>query len=261
MTILAFIDYGYASSSIDNEDSVDETKQWILLSIGILGIVSTILSSIMINTKYQSQQSMHAAAERSLSKICQQVRFPADGSKSLVDHINTQKGIYLAMSYADIPTKISQPFRDLQHVMNNKPYMFRAIQYERCYYTLYKSFGKKRYLWPMYIRDVNIMSNSNTLGRLIEDEYAKYTKGMEVVQKKSSIRSLVIDEEDSSGSRRLHQRRRSSNVHSVKSDHSNSSDDDSDYEEFQQSLLRRSSSTASSTTAAQTQDPPVSDQV
>jgi len=210
----------------------------------------------MINTKYQSQQSMHAAAERSLSKICQQVRFPdADGSKSLVDHINTQKGIYLALSYSDIPTKISQPFRDLQHVMNNKPYMFRAIQYERCYYYLYKSFGKRRYLWPMCIRDMNIISNSNTLGRLIKEEYAKYTKGMEVVQKKSSIRSIVVDEEDSSGSRRLVQRRRSSNVHSVKSDHSNSSDDE--YEEFTQSLLRRSSSTGSSTTAAQTQDPPV----
>ena len=259
MTILAFIDYGYASSSIDNEDSVDETKQWILLSIGILGIVSTILSSIMINTKYQSQQSMHAAAERSLSKICQQVRFPGhDGSKSLANHINTQKGIYLAMSYADMPTKISQPFRDLQHVMNNKPYMFRAIQYERCYYYLYKSYGKKRYLWPMYIREVNVLSSSNNLGRLIEEEYAKYTKGMEevIVHKKSSIRSIVVDD-DSSGSRsrRLQQRRRSSNVHSVKSDHSNSSDEE--YEEFQQSLLRRSSSTASSTTAAPTQDPPV----
>lgn len=213
----------------------------------------------MINTKYQSQQSIHAAAERSLSKICQQVRFPLDGSKSLGDHINTQKGIYLAMSYADMPTKISQPFRDLQHVMNNKPYMFRAIQYERCYYSMYKSFMKKRFLWPVYIREVNVMSSTNALGRLIEEEYAKYSKGMEevVVQKKCSIRSLVIDEEDSSGSRRLQQRRRSSHGISVKSDHSNSSDDDDDYEEFQQSLLRRSSSTASSTTAAQIQDPPV----
>ena len=254
MTILAFVNYGYASSSIGDVDAeMYETKQWMPLSIGILGIVSTILASIMINTKYQSQQSMHAAAERSLSKICQQVRFP-DCSKSLIEHINTQKGIYLAISYSDIPTKISQPFRDLQHVMNNKPYMFRAIQYERCYYYLYKSYTKRRYLWPIYIREVNVMSSTNTLGRLIEEEYDKYTKGMEEVQKKSS-RSLVIDEEDSSGSRRLVQRRRSSNVHSVKSDHSNSSDDE--YEEFQQSLLRRSSSTASSTTAAQTQDPPV----
>ena len=258
MTILSFVYYGYASPSIsigDVDAEMYETKQWMLLSIGILGIVSTVLTSIMINTKYQSQQSMHAAAERSLSKICQQVRFP-DGSKSLVDHINTQKGIYLAISYSDIPTKISQPFRDLQHVMNNKPYMFRAIQYERCYYYLYKSYTKKRYLWPMHIRDINVMSSSNALGRLIEEEYAKYTKGMEevIVQKKSSIRSLVIDEEDSSGSRsRMHQRRRLSNVH-MKSDHSNSSDDE--YEEFTQSLLRRSSSTASSTIAAQT-DPPV----
>jgi len=255
MTILAFIDY---SSSMDKEDiEIIETKQWLSLSIGILGIVSTVLTSIMINTKYQAQHSAHAAAERSLSKICQQVRFP-DG-KSLVDHINTQKGIYLAMSYSDIPTKISQPFRDLQHVMNNKPYMFRAIQYERCYYYLYKSFMKKRYLWPIFIREINIISNSNTLGRLIEEEYAKYTKGMEEVQKKSS-RSIVVYEDsgDDSSSRiqqRQRRRRSSSNVHSVKSDHSNSSDDE--YEEFTQSLLRRSSSTASSTVAQTQDDPPV----
>jgi len=253
MTILAFIDY---SSSMDKEDiEIIETKP---LSIGILGIVSTVLTSIMINTKYQAQYSAHAAAERSLSKICQQVRFP-DISKSLVDHINTQKGIYLAMSYSDIPTKISQPFRDLQHVMNNKPYMFRAIQYERCYYYLYKSFMKKRYLWPIFIREVNIMSSTNTLGRLIEEEYAKYTKGMEEVQKKSS-RSIVVYEDsgDDSSSRiqqRQRRRRSSSNVHSVKSDHSNSSDDE--YEEFTQSLLRRSSSTASSTVAQTQDDPPV----
>ena len=91
-TILSFICYRYGLSIDGHEGDVEiiETKQWMTLSIGILGIISTVLTSIMINTKYQAQQSMHAAAERSLSKICQQVRFP-DGSKSLVDHINTQK--------------------------------------------------------------------------------------------------------------------------------------------------------------------------
>ena len=258
MTILAFLVYGSSIDGYEGDVEVYERKQWMPLTIGILGIVSMILTSIMINTKYQAQHSIHAAAERSLSKICQQVRFPDGRSKSLVDHINTQKGIYLAMSYSDIPTKISQPFRDLQHVMNNKSYMFRAIQYERCYYYLYKSFMKKRYLWPIFIREINIISNSNTLGRLIEEEYAKYTKGMEEVQKKSSRSIVVYEDSGDDSSSRIQQRqrrRRSSSVHSVKSDHSNSSDDE--YEEFTQSLLRRSSSTASSTVAQTQDDPPV----
>ena len=113
-----------------------------------------------------------------------------DGSK-LTEHINKQKAIFLSIECitSNIPPRIVQSFRDLEHVMCMKPYTFRAIQYEPFYYALWKLFRKRTLcysnfnVWPCRIPDID-MGNTSVLGTMIEEEYEKYSLGLEEATKK-----------------------------------------------------------------------------
>ena len=187
ITIIAFTQYSHDTIGYDAEWYA-EVKNWLDLSLGLLGLLSTILMSWMINTRYQSYHDMHALAERTLSKICQSIRFP-DSKNGIIEHLNTQKAVYLAVSYTtEIPSKILRAFRDLEHIMCSKPYTFKAIQYERFYYALWKSFTKGQYLWPCKIPSVNI----SKLEKLIGLEFTKYSKGMEDVEAAKVQNNLIM---------------------------------------------------------------------
>ena len=99
------------------------------------------------------------------------------------------KNMAVASASTDVPPKILQAFKELGHIMDAKPYTFRAIQYERCYYLLWRMYAKrscgKCNLWPLAIPEMNI--SSNKLGQAIEDEYAKFSAGMdEAIKRKDS---------------------------------------------------------------------------
>ena len=195
VAVLGFIQYGqYASLSfgVIDEATYSEVRQWLALAVGILGLLATILVAFANNTNYASQRDMHATAERTLSKVCQSVKFPErDDGTRLAEHLNTQKAILLAVASAstDVPPKILQVFKELGHIMDAKPFTFRAIQYERCYYLLWRMYAKrscgKCNLWPLAIPEMTI--SSNKLGQAIEDEYAKFSAGMEeAIKRKDS---------------------------------------------------------------------------
>ena len=241
ITIIAFTQYSHDTIGYEAEWYA-EVKNWLVLSMGILGLLSTILMSWMINTRYQSYHDMHALAERTLSKICQSIRFP-DSKNGIIEHLNTQKAVYLAVSYTtEIPPKILRAFRDLEHIMCTKPYTFKAIQYERFYYALWKSFTKGRYLWPCKISEVNV----SKLEKLIGVEFTKYNKGMEDVAAAKVQNNLVMRRMSSSSPVRSSTRGRSTNCDSTdRTDSFNNSDGE------RSTLLHVSTRSAGSSTAAE----------
>lgn len=194
ITIIAFTEYGsIISTNYVNYEEYSESRQILILSLAMLGLLSTFLTALIINTRYQSQHDMHVMAERALSKICQSVRFPQrspgdDGTKT-VEHINTQKAIFASVTCTapSIPPRILHAFRDLEHVMCMKPYTFRAIQYERFYYFLWKSFSKRSCgyhfnLWPWIIPEIDV--SSSVLGKVVDEEYDMYSRGMEKAKRR-----------------------------------------------------------------------------
>ena len=70
ITIISFTEYGSITFGSVDDDEYFEARQRLALSLGILGLLSTFLTVLIINTRYQSQHDMHAMAERSLGKIC-----------------------------------------------------------------------------------------------------------------------------------------------------------------------------------------------
>lgn len=195
ITIISFTEYGSITFGSVDDDEYFESRQRLALSLGILGLLSTFLTVLIINTRYQSQHDMHAMAERSLGKICQSVRFPervpGDDGTRIVEQINKQKAIFMsvACTSSNIPTRIIHAFRDLEHIMDVKPYTFRAIQYERFYYFLWKLITKRSMgyftLWPLKIPEINI--STSVLGKMIDEEYARYNRGLEAATKRTNL--------------------------------------------------------------------------
>lgn len=186
ITIIAFTEYGYITTGVADEFYI-EAREHLVLAVAILGLISTLLSSWTVNTRYQSQHDAHAEAERTLAKVCQAVRFPErthpgeEGARQIAAHFHTQKAVFLSVTCAStsIPTRIVQAFRDLEHAMALKPYTFRAIQYERFYYGLWKVFTK-RYMYPCSLPEIDI--STSVLGKLVEEEFTKYNRGLEQLE-------------------------------------------------------------------------------
>lgn len=193
VTIIGFIQYGQYGNvnviGVVNESDYAVAKQWLALSVGIIGLLSTILTSLIINKGYQSQRDMHAVAERTLSRVCQSVRFPErlmsgdDQASSIAENLNKQRAIYMSVSIAsEIPPKIVHAFHDLGHIMDMKPYAFRAQNYELFYYFLWKLFIKRKKLgcfrlFPLRIPDIDV--STSLLGKMIDEEYEKFSQSSE----------------------------------------------------------------------------------
>lgn len=215
ITIIGFLQYAQyvAAATADYE----HIRQYLALSlsVAILGLFSTFLSALSITTRYQSQHDLHACAERTLAKICQSVRFPEripgdTHGAILVQNINKQKAIFASIiqtNGADIPVKIIQAFRDLEHEMYaGKSYTFRAIQYERFYDRLWKIFTKQQKvcfglvnLWPLRIPNVEL--SKTKLGEMITKEYEQFERGMEEVERKKQLRESLRSNSNMSSSR------------------------------------------------------------
>jgi hypothetical protein len=198
ITVIGFIQYGhyggFAEGLVTRAD-YNSAKKGLAISVGILGLISSMLTSLIMNMRYQQQQGMHALAEETLSKVCHSIRFPdrspLDDRRKLMEHLARQKAIYSSISFASasVPPRIVYAFHDLEHIMMSKPYTFRALQYERFYYFLWKLFTRRSFwkfnLWPCWICDINVPEGS--LGELIEEEYNKYTAGLEEAAKRGSF--------------------------------------------------------------------------
>jgi len=202
ITIITLTEYGHIHIGIVDDEEYLAERGWLVLSVGILGLLSTILTSLLITSRCQSQHDMHAMSERMLQKVCQTVRFPqrqpGDNSRnSMMEHINTQKAIFVAISCTSctIPTRMIQTFRELEHAMALKPYTFRAIQYERFYYALWKLFTTRWCLWPYIIPQINVWPciipqinlSTSGIGVMIDDEFSTYNKGLEEANKTSAL--------------------------------------------------------------------------
>jgi len=165
---------------------------------------------------------MHGRSEQNLRKICHSIRFPEriledDGTK-LVEHLNKQKAIFLSIegSSSDIPQRIIHAFRDLEHIMNTKPYTFRAIQYERFYLLLWKLFTKRSLgyfnLWPLVIPEINIPQS--ILGKMIDEEYSRFNRGLKEATQRSNLVSWRRSSIQSSSSNEEHHTTTSALLHS-----------------------------------------------
>ena len=228
-----------------DESEYGAARQYLALTVGILGILSTLLTSLLINTRHQSKHDMHTIAERTLSKVCQAIRFPErmpgderNGRKNIAVHLNKQKAIFMTVSCTsiDIPPKILQAFRDLEHTMYTKPYPFRAIQYERFYDKLWKKFTNS-YCFPWRIPSISVSNTNTSLGKLVEEEYKKFSRGLRDVGKEKSINRMVM-------------RQMSTNLlNNAHNPPDPDVDNDDEENQFQQ-LLHTSTSTASSSNSS-----------
>ena len=157
------------------------TSQWLSLSVGILGAISTFLTSMGKHTNYQSKRDMHEMAEDALEKVVQGIAFEViDDEARMQGHIDKQKAIFMSIEAsctAEVPPKILQAFVELDSAMKTKDFLFRKDHYKRFYNMLWKKFTKKQCCsmmnMPFHIPEIDLPTSD--IGFLIEEEYAKYT--------------------------------------------------------------------------------------
>ena len=163
------------------------TSQWLSLSVGILGAISTFLTSMGKHTNYQSKKDMHEMAEGALEKVVQGIAFEViDDEARMQGHIDKQKAIFMSVEAsctAEVPPKILQAFVELDSAMKTKDFLFRKDHYKRFYNMLWKKFTKKQCCMmnmPFNIPEIDLPNSD--IGILIEEEYAKYKRDKQLLE-------------------------------------------------------------------------------
>lgn len=201
-TIIGFLIHGSVKSSIDQGSDVAEgvvqesfeplftgqsANVWSIV-VGILGAISTLLTTIGKHTNYQSQCDMHQSAVKALEKICLHVSFEHDWferkvksddfkNSSVKKRMNTPPGA----EYEDLSTVLGSDlkshqasFEAMQNACCDSPVPNRVIQaFEvldrhhdegRCtdkdlilyYHKLWKEFSVYPW-WPLKVPSINVI--------------------------------------------------------------------------------------------------------
>ena len=190
-TIIGFLTTGMSMEDLDGVDvnikglsaSVFAiTNAWLNLSVGILGTISSFLTSMGKHTNYQSKRDMHEMAEDALRKVVQSLSFEeTDDEEMMRGHVDKQKAIFMSIEAActaPIPPQIEQAFVELDSAVKTKDFRFKVNHHKQYYNMLWQDFTKKRCCMssmPRRIPEINVRYGS--LGKLIEEDYAVYMQG------------------------------------------------------------------------------------
>lgn len=178
-----------------SDDKFALQQRMLSLTVGILGALSTFLTSISKYNHYEARQHMHTMAEKGLQNIGPSLML---GERGMHEDVKKQKVIYIAIvdaNTSEVPPKIVQAFNDLDDIMRTKECDFQ-IMHRRFYNILWKKFtgcsigGGRIPLWPLVIADINI--HKGDIGKLIDVEYEKFKKSRSSRNDISITRQAVL---------------------------------------------------------------------
>mmetsp|Transcript_36819 Transcript_36819/g.77243 ORF Transcript_36819/g.77243 Transcript_36819/m.77243 type:complete len:298 (+) Transcript_36819:97-990(+) len=188
-TIIGFIISGMAGNNVGQDPQIveglsdDDVNKMYNLSIlsGILGALSTFLTSVSKHTRYGDRQEMHTMVQQGLQNIGPLLML---GERGMHEDVKKQKAVYLTLEGActsEIPSKIVQAFNELDDIIKTKDYDFQLL-HQRFYNVLWKRFSQHSMiggmipLWPTVIANIDVPNSD--IGKMIDVEYENFKRNL-----------------------------------------------------------------------------------